>query len=52
MDRGLICYPGGGTADGIHGAHVLLAPPFIFEQQHIDELCDKLTLALDSVTYV
>ena len=25
--RGLICYPMGGTVDGLHGDHVLLAPP-------------------------
>ncbi len=26
--RGLICYPSSGTADGVAGDHVLLAPPF------------------------
>ncbi len=27
FDTGLICYPMGGTIDGKHGDHVLLAPP-------------------------
>ena len=48
MDRGLICYPGGGTADGRLGAHVLLAPPFIIETAQIEELVDKLAGALDA----
>lgn len=42
MSRGLICYPGGGTADGVRGDHVLLAPPFIIEKEQIRELVDIL----------
>ena len=52
MKHGLICYPGGGTADGIDGAHVLLAPPFIYEDHHIEELLDKLGRTLNEVRYV
>jgi len=44
---GLICYPMSGTIDGQHGDHVLLAPPFIIADVQIDELVDKLTLAID-----
>lgn len=49
MDAGLMCYPMGGTIDGQQGAHVLLAPPFIFEDTHIDELTDKLGRAFAAV---
>ena len=42
MDAGLIIYPGSGSVDGVRGAHILIAPPFIAEQQHFDELGDKL----------
>lgn len=42
LEQGLICYPMGGTVDGKQGDHVLLAPPFIFEDKHIDELLSKL----------
>ena len=49
MQRGLICYPGGGTIDGRHGDHVLLAPPYIIDETHISELVDKLGDAIDSV---
>ncbi|MBL4617674.1 MAG: aspartate aminotransferase family protein [Robiginitomaculum sp.] len=43
MKHGLICYPGGGSEiDGL-GSHILLAPPFIIEDQHIELLIKKLT---------
>jgi hypothetical protein len=48
FDAGLICYPMGGTIDGRQGDHVLLAPPFIIEDEHIDEIVDKLDQALAS----
>ncbi|MGH1414195.1 MAG: aspartate aminotransferase family protein [Pelagimonas sp.] len=44
--NGLICYPMGGTVDGRTGDHVLLAPPFILTDGQLDELVDKLDLAL------
>lgn len=47
FEAGLICYPGGGTADGARGDHVLLAPPFIIDDPQLDELVDKLTHAVD-----
>ena len=47
MDRGLICYPGGGTVDGRRGDHVLLAPPFILENGHVEEIVDKLGNAIN-----
>lgn len=42
MQRGLICYPMGGTIDGVNGDHTLLAPPFIISESQIDDLVDKL----------
>ena len=36
MARGLMVYPMGGTIDGEHGDHVLLAPPFIVDDADID----------------
>jgi len=35
--EGLICYPMGGTIDGKHGDHILLAPPFIATDDQLDE---------------
>ena len=47
LRAGLLCYPTGGTADGVRGDHVLLAPPFIVEEAQLDELVDKLGRALE-----
>ncbi len=52
MENGLICYPGGGSVDGINGAHILLAPPFIYQPDHVDELVSKLELSLKQVSFV
>ena len=46
FQRGLICYPGGGTADGTRGDHVLLAPPYILDDAHREELVEKLAAAI------
>ncbi|MDA0305175.1 MAG: aspartate aminotransferase family protein [Proteobacteria bacterium] len=48
MKRGLICYPGGGTIDGVRGDHVLLAPPFIIEEPQVRELVDILGDAIEA----
>lgn len=47
FDAGLVCYPMGGTIDGVRGDHVLLAPPFIIEDAQIDELVSKLSGAVE-----
>ena len=47
MAEGLICYPGGGTADGESGDHVLIAPPFNVTRPQIEEIVAKLASALD-----
>ena len=49
MDNGLMCYPMGGTIDGQRGNHVMLAPPFIIDSTHVEELVTKLGNAIDHV---
>ena len=49
MEFGLMCYPGGGTADGTKGDHVLLAPPFNINSGHVEEIVEKLAHTFDSV---
>jgi len=48
MAEGLMCYPMGGTVDGQFGDHILLAPPFIIDAGHIDEIAQKLAKAIDT----
>jgi adenosylmethionine-8-amino-7-oxononanoate aminotransferase len=47
FENGLICYPMNGTIDGKRGSHVLLAPPFIMEDAHIDLITDGLSQAFE-----
>jgi adenosylmethionine-8-amino-7-oxononanoate aminotransferase len=46
LRRGLICYPSGGTPDGTSGDHILLAPPYIIDENHIDEIVGILAEVL------
>ncbi|HEY4137969.1 MAG TPA: aspartate aminotransferase family protein, partial [Casimicrobiaceae bacterium] len=48
MREGLLCYPMGGTIDGVRGDHILLAPPYIVRNSDIDEIVERLARALDS----
>ncbi|NKB62219.1 MAG: aspartate aminotransferase family protein [Gammaproteobacteria bacterium] len=49
FEAGLICYPMGGTIDGRQGDHVLLAPPFIINDNQVEELVDKFSIAMQGV---
>ncbi len=46
FEAGLICYPSSGTIDGRRGDHILLAPPYIINEDHVGELIAKLAIAL------
>ncbi|RQZ50839.1 aspartate aminotransferase family protein [Burkholderia cepacia] len=48
MQRGLMVYPMGGTIDGVHGDHILVAPPFICTAQQIDAIVERLSGAIDA----
>lgn len=49
MENGLMCYPMGGTVDGWRGDHVMLMPPYIISQEHVDETVEILGEVVDSV---
>lgn len=49
FSRGLLCYPGGGTIDGLSGDHVLLAPPFITTENELSQAVDILGQSLDHI---
>jgi adenosylmethionine-8-amino-7-oxononanoate aminotransferase len=48
MARGLMVYPTGGTIDGQHGDHILLAPPFIATASDLAEIVSRLADAVDA----
>jgi adenosylmethionine-8-amino-7-oxononanoate aminotransferase len=47
--RGLLIYPGGGTADGRSGDHILLAPPYNVTNNELEMIVDMLSDTLDAV---
>ena len=48
MARGLMVYPMGGTVDGAKGDHVLVAPPFIVNEEQVDVIVERLGDAIDA----
>ena len=50
MARGLLVYPMGGSADGVRGDHILLAPPFIIDAVAIDTVVERPGEAIDTAT--
>ena len=42
LAEGLVVYPGGGSADGIRGDHILIAPPVNITSEEIDLLFNAL----------
>jgi adenosylmethionine-8-amino-7-oxononanoate aminotransferase len=50
MEEGLMCYAMGGTIDGKQGDHVMFMPPFIINDNQMEELLDVFKVALDRVT--
>lgn len=49
MAEGLVCYPAGGSAGDRDGAHILLAPPFIYTEANVDELVTRLGRVLQGL---
>jgi adenosylmethionine-8-amino-7-oxononanoate aminotransferase len=50
LERGLVSYPGSGTADGVAGDHILYAPPLIITMEQIDDVIRILDDSLSAVT--
>ena len=48
MARGLMCYPMGGTVDGQRGDHVLLAPPYIVDEEAVQTIAAQIRVAVDA----
>jgi adenosylmethionine-8-amino-7-oxononanoate aminotransferase len=46
----LIVFPGPGTADGLAGDHVLLAPPYICTDVQIDEIAETMARVVATAT--
>ena len=49
LNLGLICYPMQGTVDGIIGDHIPIAPPFIINEDEINEISSKLKTTIENI---
>lgn len=49
MENGLLLYPMGGTVDGVHGDHILLAPPFICTAADISRIVELVSTTIFQV---
>ena len=49
MANGLLCYGMGGTVDGLHGDHILIAPPYIIDETQEAELLEKFAASVTDV---
>jgi len=47
LDAGLTVWPNVGHADGTNGDLVMVAPPFIIEEEEIDEIVSRFGTALE-----
>jgi adenosylmethionine-8-amino-7-oxononanoate aminotransferase len=47
--RDLCIYPSTGTADGVNGDHVIIAPPYIVSSAQLSDIVDRLGDAVDAV---
>ncbi len=50
MDKGLMCYPMGGTIDGINGDHILIAPAFVVSDEQIGDIARIISEVIEEVT--
>jgi adenosylmethionine-8-amino-7-oxononanoate aminotransferase len=48
LANGVAIYPMGGTIDGRHGDHVLIAPPYIATAADIDTIVERVGTAVDT----
>lgn len=49
MENRLMVYPMGGTIDGVNGDHILLAPPFIIDEDNVAQITERLSNSIRAV---
>jgi len=47
FEQGVIFYPGSGSADGVRGDHLMVAPPFVITEEQIDTVVGVLRRAIE-----
>lgn len=49
FERGLLSYPGQGSADGTNGDHILYTPPLTMTKAQVDDVIDILDASIDAI---
>lgn len=49
IEKGVVLYPGRGSFDGTAGDHILITPPLIVDENHLDEIVDALSTSIEEV---
>ncbi len=49
MENRLMIYPMGGTVDGVIGDHILVAPPFIIDDENVTQITERLSDSIKTV---
>jgi len=50
MDQGLVVWPNTGQANGLEGDLIMLAPPYVIEEEEIDQIVTGLVAAIQQET--
>lgn len=51
LERGLLIYPGSGTAQGVLGNHVLFAPPFITSEGELAQMIERFSAVVKALAH-
>jgi adenosylmethionine-8-amino-7-oxononanoate aminotransferase len=51
LERGLLIYPGSGTAQGVLGNHVLFAPPFITSEEELSQMIERFSAVVKALAH-
>lgn len=47
LEKGVVPYPGGGSADGRRGDHIQLTPPINITAEELQEMMDRIEAAIE-----
>ena len=50
MEMGVLFYPGHGSADGVRGDHLMVAPPYVVTREQIDTIVRTLHQAMEQTS--
>ncbi|WP_220101234.1 aminotransferase family protein [Chitinophaga oryzae] len=49
IDKGVILYPGKGSVNGYEGDHIMITPPLILDEDHIETIVSTMEICIEEV---